>query len=125
MEKKSEAFYPKHYYRALIIAFLLLGVLMTLGVYFPHGLSEKADPFQMPDETFYPPWYFLPVFKLVELMPEKVGETIQFLLLILFFIWPFVDRGPGRHYSQRKISAFIGLLVLIGFVGLLIWGWLS
>ena len=123
--KKAKTFYPVHYYRAWMIVVLLLGVLITLGVYFPHSLTQEADPFTMPTGKLLPPWYFVPVFKMLELLPEHFAETVGLLLLMVFLLWPLLDKGPGRHFTRRKFFAFLGLVVLIGYVGLLLWAWLE
>ncbi len=119
---KTKSFYPVHYYLSLIIIFLLLGLLITLAVYFPHSLTERANPFEMPTGTLKPPWYFLPIYLLLELLPEGLAETLGFIALIIFIFWPFLDRGPARHYSRRKISAAIGVAAFFTYIGFLIWG---
>ncbi len=121
MKRKAQSFYPVHYYWAWMIAILLLALLVTLGIYYPHSLIQKADPFTMPKGRLLPPWYFVPIFEMMELLPEHYAETIGFLLLLLFWFWPFIDRGKARHFSRRKLSAFLGGIVLLAYLGLMLW----
>lgn len=122
--EEGKPFYPNHFLKEVIVAFLLFGVILTLAVYFPFPFHEKANPFQTP-EGIKPEWYFLGGYQLLKYIPKVIGILgIGGLLLILFLV-PFIEKSPERHPSKRRFARAIGLVVIIFAILFSLLGYLS
>lgn len=132
-EEDTIPFFPNYIILEVIVTFLLLAVLVTLASLLPAGLEEKADPFNTP-QHIKPEWYFLWIYQFIKL-PSRItgpgmlanlaGIFIPAIGIFLLMILPFLDRGPERRPSRRKLAMFIAALILSIFIGLSIWGWYS
>lgn len=138
-EKKEKYLGPTmpfyiHILKEASMAFLLLGVLITLAVFFPPELDVKADPFVTP-EHIKPEWYFLAGYQLLKLAdmlsflgswaPKIIGVVGQGVFILLLLALPLIDRNPDKFPSQRRGMITIGILSIIGFVALTAWGHFS
>jgi quinol-cytochrome oxidoreductase complex cytochrome b subunit len=117
-------FFPNHLLKEAIVAYLIIGILVTLAILMPFQLHEKANPLETPT-GIKPEWYFLGVYQLLKYIPKNLG-TIGFILaIIILFFWPLIDRGKERHPKKRRKVVIFGTIVLIGLIILTILGWLS
>ena len=113
-------FFPNHWLKEVIVIFLVLGILLTLAIFFPFALHEKADPLSTPI-GLKPEWYFLWVYQVLKYLPAKVsiipGQTIAVgfifgVLIFLQFVWPVLDNRPERHPKKRPVGMTIAVIVL-------------
>ncbi len=117
----AETFYPKQVLIDMAFVLLVMGVLGMLAHFVPVTLGLEADP----TNTRYlprPEWYYLPMFqwlKYWEGWRTVIGVFIIPVILIgLFFLLPFMDRGLERRPWRRPIPVGGVFIVLIGLVWL-------
>jgi quinol-cytochrome oxidoreductase complex cytochrome b subunit len=110
--EEGTPFYPNHFLKEVIVAFLLFGVLLTLAVLFSFGLEEKANPFQTP-EGIKPEWYFLAGYQLLKYVPKILGILGIGIALIILLLIPFIEKRPDREPSKRRLAWSIGIIVII------------
>jgi ubiquinol-cytochrome c reductase cytochrome b subunit len=133
-EQKQTPFYPDHVFRQLIQIFILVGVLVALATFLPAPMEPKADPFTTPSHI-KPEWYFLAPYQFIKASeylsflgawaPKLVGVLGQGLVIILLFLWPFIDRGEERRPWKRPrflVSTIVAVLLLLFFT---VWGYYS
>jgi quinol-cytochrome oxidoreductase complex cytochrome b subunit len=132
MEEKP--FFPDEVLLALMVIFLTLGVLITLTTFFLAPMAERADPFLTP-EHIKPEWYYLWVYQLLKLsekisfigqkVPQMIGIVAPAIMMMVLIILPFLDKGKERHPRKRPIVTTLGILGIIFFIVLTIWGYYS
>ena len=117
----SERFYPKQVVMDMSFALVLIAVLGVLSHFHPVPLGPVANP----NDSHYlprPEWYYLPMFQWLKYWEGSwtvVGIIIiPSVLLILFFLLPFLDRGPERRPWRRPIPLGAVLIVLVGAIWL-------
>jgi len=132
--KDSVPFYPDHFrtefYVVLGIVILAL-VVGILGMFFPVGLQDPADPLNTPLHV-KPEWYFLALYQILKFVPSIVlgieGPVFAVVAILLAFLvvllWPFLDRREDTRKAVR-IRAIVTVLVVILAVVLTIWGEVS
>jgi len=127
VEKKTEEgrpFFPNHFLMEVIVAYLVIGVLLTLAVLYAFPLHEKADPFKTP-EGIKPEWYLMYSYQFLKYVPKVLGLLSMGFFVILLFLVPFLDKSPHRHPKKRRLATSLGLLVLLLALILGIMGFLS
>jgi len=108
--------YPHYYFNLLILAFLLLGVLMTLATMLPAHLYGQADP----GSTFvgiHAPWYMLWLNGIFETLPHIPGVLIVLVFLSGMFFCPFIDKSPAKPVQKRLAALFL-LFIILAFIAL-------
>jgi cytochrome b6 len=125
-------FFPHFLLREVLAWVIALGALAALAAFFPRELGEKADPFAPAPAGIKPEWYFLFAFQTLKLLPAEIlgmeGEAVGvFALGIAGLAWalvPFLDRRSARGEPSPLFTAF-GVVALVFFVGMTIFGWLA
>jgi ubiquinol-cytochrome c reductase cytochrome b subunit len=114
---RSEMFYPKQVLMDMAFALVLIAALGVLAYFRPVSLGPVANP----NDSHYlprPEWYYLPMFQWLKYWegPRTVIGIIVIpsVLLVLFFLLPFLDRGPERRPWRRPIPVGAVLIVLLG-----------
>jgi ubiquinol-cytochrome c reductase cytochrome b subunit len=121
--EEGRSFFPNHIIKEVMWAYLIIGIILTLAVFYPFPLHEKANPFVTP-EGIKPEWYFLSGYQLLKYVPKVVGIVgIGIAVIVIFFI-PFIDKKPYRNPKNRKGMVRLGVAVLViavflGIVGML------
>jgi len=106
----------------------VLGILLTV---YPWPLGTQADPLAPAPVGIHPEWYFMAPFQLLKALghwlPGTPGEIVGMAgvtaAAALWALVPLCDRGDLRGRSAAA-TAF-GYLVLLGTVGLTVWGYLA
>ncbi|MEE8449464.1 MAG: hypothetical protein V3S39_07515 [Thermodesulfobacteriota bacterium] len=124
-------FFPIHFLKEIMVIFISLGVLITLVTFIPAPMEPKADPFFTP-EHIKPEWYFLAPYQLLKVAdylsflgqwaPKLLGVVGQGVIMAILIFLPFIDRRPERHPFRRPLAVILGILAVLAFVGLTIWG---
>ena len=114
-EKDGIPFFPDHVLKEGIVFFILLGLLITLAIFRPFELGEKANPLVTP-YAIKPEWYFLPMYHVLKYFPKLVGIFVVSLAPLLLILWPFLDRGLERHPFKRPIAMTIGILTMLSLI---------
>ena len=119
----GEKFFPDTIYKDLLISFALFLLLIGLAMFVGVAAEPKADP----SDTSYiprPEWYFLFLFEMLKFFPgslEWVGTAvIPGLAVLALFLLPFLDRGPKRHWKNRRFAVGFMSIVVVGMVALTI-----
>ena len=126
-EKETIPFYPDHVRsEARVVAGIVAVVLVigVLGLLFPLGLGDPADPMNTPTHV-KPEWYFLALYQLLKYLPKTIGAMIPVLLVLLVFLWPFVDRKPEISKKVQRIRLIVVIIGVIALIALTIWGEVS
>ena len=78
-EEEGTPFFPNHLLKEVIAIYIVLGILLTLAVFLPFKLHDKANPLSTP-EGIKPEWYFLWVYQALKYFPRHIfiaaGKTV-------------------------------------------------
>jgi ubiquinol-cytochrome c reductase cytochrome b subunit len=96
-------------------------VVGGLGLFFPVGLEEPADPMITPAHV-KPEWYFLALYQLLKYIPKTTGALIPVFLLGLIIFWPFLDRKPETSLHVQKIRLIVVSAGMVILIALSLWG---
>jgi len=125
--KDTIPFYPDHVrteFRVMVGVIVLALIVGGLGLLFPVGLGEPADPFYTPAHI-KPEWYFLGLYQLLKFIPKTTGAVLPVIGILILMIWPFIDRKTDQTPRDQKIRAFFVALGLIVLIFLTVWGEVS
>ena len=104
----------------LAVMFFIMTFLPTL--YSPHDSNIAADPFKTPHDI-RPAWYLLAQYQFLKLIPNKfLGLAIQIILVLVFLVWPFLDRQEEKNLMKRPVLRGVFIVLLAAWVVLLFWG---
>lgn len=113
-------FFPDHLYTELIIGLVLMAILTTLAVLVPAELGPKADPLTTP-EVIKPEWFFYVAFRWLKLFSVGIALLSMSLIVLVMFMWPFIDERLRRLTRVPEISVYIGIAAVLVLVGLTLW----
>lgn len=124
-DEKDEApktfnFFPDHLYMELIVGLALMVILTTLAITSPAEMGQKADPLTTP-EIIKPEWFFYVAFRWLKLFSIGTAILSMSFIVLLMFMWPFVDIGLRRVTRIPAISVYIGIVAVGCLVGLTVW----
>ena len=112
-------------YDMLLILIVLVGVLMTLAIVWPHPYTAVADPLRTPPDA-HPPWYLLAPHAVLESLPWFLPRFARGLLLDVLLLGvlllPFLDRSTGREKRNRAFF-ILGVLVMVAWALLTLRGY--
>lgn len=115
--------YPDLVFNGLVLAYLLLGVLLTLAIMKPFGLGQMADPLNAP-KVVKPEWYFLAFYQFINYLPKGIGSGFVFSGLFLLCIWPFLA-GLIPAGMRRRLLPVLGILFVFFYLSLTAVGYLA
>jgi len=112
----------------IVVLAFIIGVL---GMMFPVGLQDPADPLNTPLHV-KPEWYFLALYQLLKYVPPTVigiegpvlGVVVILLAVLALVFWPFLDRKSDSK-KATWIRLGLSLFILVLFIALTIWGEVS
>jgi ubiquinol-cytochrome c reductase cytochrome b subunit len=127
--KKEETipFFPDHVRSELKVIGGLTAIVLLIGVLgllFPVGLGDPADPMVTPDHV-KPEWYFLALYQILKFVPKTAGVVVPLLGVALLALWPFFDRRPEQSRKVQRIRLIVIMVGVVLFVALSIWGEVS
>lgn len=124
-------FFPIHFLKEVMVIFIMLGVLIALVTFIPAPMEPKADPFSTP-EHIKPEWYFLAAYQVLKIAdylsfmgqwaPKLLGVLGQVVVMAILIFLPFIDRRPERHPFKRPLALIFGIVLVLAFIGLTLWG---
>jgi ubiquinol-cytochrome c reductase cytochrome b subunit len=134
-EKESIPFYPDHvkteFY--VVLGIIALAIIVgILGLMFPVGLQEPADPLNTPLHV-KPEWYFLFLYQILKVIPPNIlgiegtgfGVTAIMIVLIIATVWPFLEQKEDTGKKEKWIRLALTILGLLVVIALTIWGEVS
>jgi quinol-cytochrome oxidoreductase complex cytochrome b subunit len=107
-----------------VAAVLLASALFPLSL--PAEFSAQAASGSVPQ----PEWYFLWLYQVLKFATFE-GEGIYYALggvtivLALFILLPFIDRGATRNPALRPRYTTIGLILIAELITLTVWGYFT
>ena len=113
-----------HLMAAEFVALLVITALLTIfsmGVDAP--LRDLANFSQTPNPS-KAPWYFLGLQELLRYFhPQVAGVTIPTVLIIAWFVWPYIDRTASSRPEDRKVaitlfSFYVITFAILGILGM-------
>jgi cytochrome b6-f complex subunit 4 len=123
----GEKFIPyfwQEFVSQLMILFLFLAIMGGLALLWPAGLGERANALVTPANT-KPEWYYLSLFELLKLVPEKIGLIVPGVVILAMVVLPFVDRSRERNPLHKPVTTTIALVLIAAIVAFTIWGAVS
>lgn len=120
-KEKGIFFFPDLLFKDAVVSLLLFVALILLAYFVGAPLEEQANP---ADTTYTPrpEWYFIFLFQLLKYFPgsmEVIGViVIPTIAILVLAALPLLDRGPKRHFLNRKLWVGITALLMIGVTGL-------
>jgi quinol-cytochrome oxidoreductase complex cytochrome b subunit len=122
--------FPKVFSYLLMISSVYLAFLFAITAFFPLILPPEFSPEIASKYVAQPDWYFLWIYQILKFSVFEgthvyyaLGGVVIFLMII--FLLPFIDKGAERNPISRPIYTSIGAVILIIFIGLSIWGYLT
>ncbi len=98
-------------------------ILVVLCVWFYHApLEAHADPQITPLGTTAP-WYFLWIQGALKLGDKVLwGIIFPTVVLVIFFVWPYIDNAPSRRYADRRFAlivcfSFMSSFTVLSYMG--------
>jgi quinol-cytochrome oxidoreductase complex cytochrome b subunit len=110
--QEGRPFFPNHIIKEVMWAYIIIGVVLTLAIFSPFPLHEKANPFVTP-EGIKPEWYFLAGYQFLKYVPKVIGIIGIGIGIVVFFLIPFIDKRPYRHPKNRKGMVRLAIAVLV------------
>ena len=111
--------------RGAAVAYVVLGLVLTLAILWPVAAPPKADFTKVPD-FLKPEWCFLALYQVIKYIPVWMGGVAATVFMLVVFFLPWIDpAGRGIDRSRREcrrlvkttgavILAIIALLILLG-----------
>ena len=128
-------FFPDHVKTEFYVVLGILGIVLIIaiaGLIKPVGVGEPADPLNTPLHV-KPEWYFLSLYQILKKIPAMVlgiqgktlGVVLPILLVVLIFLWPFIDNKPDKSRRVYWIRLGFSIFAVILIIALTIWGEVS
>ena len=112
-----------HLLAAEFVALLVVMAILTFfSVMVDAPLRELSNVNQTPNPS-KAPWYFLGLQELLRYWhPQVAGVTIPNVLIITWFVLPFIDRNPSTRPDDRKLAIILYSFYILSFAVLTIIG---
>jgi quinol-cytochrome oxidoreductase complex cytochrome b subunit len=119
-------FFPNVLLSEMSLAIAVIGLLAIFVSLFPLGLGEKYSP-TSPPTLLEPEWYFMGVYQFLKTQNVEplYGIILMAGLGIVSVLVPFTDRSLDRRPLRRPIFTAIAFFVIVEFLALTIYGYLS
>jgi ubiquinol-cytochrome c reductase cytochrome b subunit len=122
--------FPKIFLYAVILFSLYIALLLAISSFVPLVLPPAFSPETAGQYVVQPDWYLLWVYQILKIQafegPEAAYAIAAMVVFIVFlFFLPFYDRSKRRDISKRPVFVTIGMILLIEFIALSVWGYLT
>ena len=111
----------------LELAALFGAGMLVISLLFPLNLPPQYTPAIAASYTPQPDWYFLWIYQLIKISAfETAGLPVALsavtIILVLFVILPFIDRGEKKRIRDRPIFISLGAVFVVELLALTYWG---
>jgi quinol-cytochrome oxidoreductase complex cytochrome b subunit len=113
-------FFPDHLYTELIMGLILMIVLSALATALPATMGPPADPLSTP-EVIKPEWFFYVAFRWLKLFSRTAAVLSTGFILLVMFVWPFVDGWMRKRRPGSEASVWIGVCGALAIIALTVW----
>ena len=123
----GQPFYPDFISKEVLMTVVYLIVMFAIisfvpALFIPADANTPADPFNTP-EHIRPEWYFLAPYAMLKLIPNRfLGIALQLALVVVFILWPFIDRSQKHNILKRPPLLALFLVTIVIWVGITLWG---
>jgi len=117
---KTFKFFPDHFLTELIIGLVLMILLCFLATTYPAITGPKANPLVTPD-VIKPEWFFYVTFRWLKFFPIVPAVLSMGLIILVIFLWPFIDAVIRRRNKDSELSVWIGILGVLTIIVLTVW----
>jgi len=94
---------------------VVMGLLTIFSVGVDAPLRDLANFGQTPNPS-KAPWYFLGLQELLRYFhPQPAGVTLPTVLILAWFVWPFIDRTPSTRPEDRKLAIVLFTFYVVSF----------
>ena len=69
-----------------------------------------------------PDWYYLSLFQLLKVVPERVGLILPFVTVVLLVALPFADRSEVRNPLRKPFTTSVATALVGVIIAFTIWG---
>jgi ubiquinol-cytochrome c reductase cytochrome b subunit len=115
-------FFPSHVAKEILVFMVALMAITLLIIYGPVHAEQPADPTNTPPHI-KPEWYFLASYQFLKIVrPEWLALALQGAFCGILLLWPFLDRSKEADFRRRPVLMIGTTGVLLGLVGLTVWG---
>jgi ubiquinol-cytochrome c reductase cytochrome b subunit len=127
---KYYRWFPKLFLYAVMLVCAYVAILLTVSSLVPLVLPPAYSPATAGQYIVQPDWYLLWVYQLLKIQAFEGPEAVYlFVGLIVFalllFLLPFYDRSKRRDLTQRPVFVTVGAILVMEFIALTIWGYLT
>jgi len=105
-------------------ALLYIGVLFGIAALWPWNLPTYVGNLGVSPGVTEPDWYFLWLYKLVDIqgVTPLIAFGIPTGILLFLLVVPFLDRSKRTHPRDRPVFVWIGTSLLTFFIVMTVWG---
>lgn len=127
---KKIPWFPNVFLYFSMIGSVFVAVVLVASALFPLSPSVEFTPLAASTYVPQPEWYFLWLYQVLKFVSFE-GEGIYYALggvtviLALFILLPFMDRGATRDAASRPLYTTIGLVLIAELVTLTVWGYFT
>jgi quinol-cytochrome oxidoreductase complex cytochrome b subunit len=127
---KIYSWFPKIFLYAVILFSVYIAILVAVSALVPLVLPPAFSPETAGQYVVQPDWYLVWVYQILKIQVFEGSEAVYaiaalIVFMALLFLLPFFDRSKRRQLSQRPVFATIGTILVVEFVTLTIWGYLT
>ncbi|MBM3897144.1 MAG: cytochrome bc complex cytochrome b subunit [Thaumarchaeota archaeon] len=115
--------FPRFLVLDIPISTAVVGSILIVGGLMPAELGVKFDP-NFPPGITVPEWYLTGLYAFIRTGYDKffTGGVLPLLLILMFFVVPFIDRGRKFSWRDRPFFTAIGLASIAQVLITTVWG---
>jgi len=115
--------FPRFLVLDIPISTAVVGAILVVGGLMPAELGVKFDP-NFPPGITVPEWYLTGLYAFIRTGYDKffTGGVLPLLLILMFLVVPFIDRGRKFTWKDRPFFTAIGLTSIAQILITTVWG---
>jgi quinol-cytochrome oxidoreductase complex cytochrome b subunit len=127
---KIYPWFPKIFLYAVILFSTYIAILVAVSALVPLVLPPAFSAETAGQYVVQPDWYLLWIYQILKIQVFEGPEAVYAIAAVavfmaLLFLLPFYDRSKRRVLSQRPVFVTIGAIIVVEFVTLTVWGYLT
>ena len=115
--------FPRFLVLDIPISTAVVGAILVVGGLMPAELGVKFDP-NFPPGITVPEWYLTGLYAFIRTGYDKffTGGVLPLLLILMFLVVPFIDRGRKFTWKDRPFFTAMGLTSIAQILITTVWG---